>query len=64
MKVEVFAWEYNPQSQEYSIPIDTNMKTLAEYNREANDSKNKGKYLYQLYIDDKFFNAFKSDKLV
>jgi hypothetical protein len=62
MKTEIFAWEYNPESKEYTIPSDTKLKTLEEYNRAANQALNKGKYLYQLYIDDKYFNSFKSDK--
>ena len=28
MKEEIFAWEYNSDSQEYTIPIDTNLQTM------------------------------------
>ena len=63
MNAEIFAWEYNPESEEYTIPIDTNLQTMDDYKQAADDIQDRGKYLYQLNVDEKFMSAFKSDKL-
>ena len=62
MKSEIFAWKYNPDAEEYTIPIDTNLQTMDDFKKAADDVLNQRKYLYQLYVDGKFFSSFKSDK--
>ena len=46
MNVQIVAWEYNPESEEYTIPIDTNLQTMDDYKQATDDVQDRGKYLY------------------
>jgi len=58
-KIKITAWKYCPDDQDYTIEIETNLKTQEQFENAMIPADNFGKYVYKLYQDDRFVVSFK-----
>ena len=59
--IKITAHKFYPDDQDFTIQVETELKTREEFMEVMNHVKNGGKYFYRMYEDEKFVAGLKSD---